>query len=395
MALILVANPGSASRKYALYSTIDHKEHAVLHVEMENGKLHGSLKQGTDVKTVTVPADSFDTVAEHVEPIFREHHVVAEDEVIAAIGLRIVAPSSYFGQDHVINDEVIAKINEILPFDPIHVSGTLDELEAFRRQNPKTPIVLVSDSAFHAKKPSYAWNYGINLHDADTYDIKRFGYHGISVAAAVNELWNRGKLPPRVVVCHLGSGSSVSAVFHGRSIDNTMGYSALEGVIMATRSGTIDYTAAMALQKKLGYSEEQMEHYLDEKGGLLGLSGSNDIRELLQRETDGDHIAHLALATMIHSFHKSVGAMIVAMNGADLLVFTGTVGERSAIIRKRIVAHLECMDFILDGDLNNACTAPDDFTSISQSAISKPIIVIPTDESHEIARRCVKTLGIV
>lgn len=394
MALILVANPGSASRKYALYSTIDHKEHAVLHVEIVDGKLHGSLKQGNDVNTVDIHADSLDAVAEHVEQLFRDHHVFAKDESIAAIGLRIVAPSSYFVKDHVINEEVIGKINEILPFDPIHVSGTLSEMESFRRNNPTTPIVLVSDSAFHAKKPSYAWNYGIDLHDADTYDIKRFGYHGISVAAAVNELWNRGKLPPRVVVCHLGSGSSVSAVFHGRSIDNSMGYSALEGVIMATRSGTIDYTAAMALQKKLGYTEEQMEHYLDEKGGLLGLSGSNDIRELLQREANGDHIAHLALATMIHSIHKSVGAMIVAMNGADLLVFTGTVGERSAAIRKRITAHLECMDFILNGDLNAACTAPTDFTSISQAAISKPIIVIPTDESHEIARRCVKVLDL-
>ena len=254
-------------------------------------------------------------------------------------------------------------------------------------------MALISDSAFHARKPSYAWNYGINLQDADRFEIKRFGYHGLSVSSAVNELWNRGKLPPKVVVCHLGSGSSVSAVFHGRSIDNTMGYSALEGVIMATRTGSIDYTAAMALKTKLGLDDDQLEHYLDEKGGLLGLSGTSDIREILDREANGDHIAHLALMTLIHSIHKAIGAMVVAMNGADLLVFTGTVGERSANLRRRIVAHLECLDFILDGNRNKSCLNPTEFTSISQAAVSKPIIVIPTDEGVEIARHTVKLLA--
>ena len=318
--------------------------------------------------------------------------MLKNDEKIDAIGLRIVAPSEYFMRDHVIDDEVIAKIREIQPYDPIHVSGTLHELEVLRESQQDTPIVLVSDSAFHANKPNYAWNYGINLHDADRFGVKRYGYHGLSVSAAIDELWNRGKLPPRVVVCHLGSGSSVSAVFHGRSIDNTMGYSALEGVIMATRSGNIDYTAAMALKQHLNLDDEQLEHYLDEQGGLLGLAGSNDIRELIEREANGDHYAHLALATLVHSIHKAIGAMIVAMNGADLLVFTGTVGERSAVLRKRIVAHLECLDFILDGTRNDNCLNPTEFTSISQGAVSRPIIVIPTNEGLEIARHVRKML---
>ena len=159
-----------------------------------------------------------------------------------------------------------------------------------------------------------------------------------------------------------------------------MGYSALEGVIMATRSGSIDYTAAMALKKRLNLSDDEIEIYLDERGGLLGLAGSDDIRILLEREAGGDHLAHLALATLVHSIHKAIGAMTVAMNGVDLLVFTGTVGERSAPLRKRIVAHLECLDLIIDGNRNAACLNPTDFTSISQTAISKPIIVVPTNE---------------
>ena len=392
MSLLLIANPGSASRKYALVDD-KLKEVAALHIEQSGSELIATLRTGGDTRQVPLGFADISQSAAHLYGIFNREHLLESPSDVRAIGLRIVAPSNYFLKDRLVDDDVVQHIRDILPLDPIHVSGTLQELEALRSSLPTVPVALISDSAFHARKPSYAWNYGINLQDADRFEIKRFGYHGLSVSSAVNELWNRGKLPPKVVVCHLGSGSSVSAVFHGRSIDNTMGYSALEGVIMATRTDSIDYTAAMALKTKLGLDDDQFEHYLDEKGGLLGLSGTSDIREILDREANGDHIAHLALMTLIHSIHKAIGAMVVAMNGADLLVFTGTVGERSANLRRRIVAHLECLDFILDGNRNKSCLNPTEFTSISQAAVSKPIIVIPTDEGVEIARHTVKLLA--
>ena len=392
MSLLLIANPGSASRKYALVDD-KLKEVAALHIEQSGSELIATLRTGGDTRQVPLGFADISQSAAHLYGIFNREHLLESPSDVRAIGLRIVAPSNYFLKDRLVDDDVVQHIRDILPLDPIHVSGTLQELEALRSSLPTISVALISDSAFHARKPSYAWNYGINLQDADRFEIKRFGYHGLSVSSAVNELWNRGKLPPKVVVCHLGSGSSVSAVFHGRSIDNTMGYSALEGVIMATRTGSIDYTAAMALKTKLGLDDDQFEHYLDERGGLLGLSGSSDIREILDREANGDHIAHLALMTLIHSIHKAIGAMVVAMNGADLLVFTGTVGERSANLRRRIVAHLECLDFILDGNRNKSCLNPTEFTSISQAAVSKPIIVIPTDEGVEIARHTVKLLA--
>lgn len=392
MSLLLIANPGSASRKYALVDD-KLKEVVALHIEQSGSELIATLRTGGGTRQVPLGFADISQSAAHLYGIFNREHLLESPSDVRAIGLRIVAPSNYFLKDRLVDDDVVQHIRDILPLDPIHVSGTLQELEALRSSLPTVPVALISDSAFHARKPSYAWNYGINLQDADRFEIKRFGYHGLSVSSAVNELWNRGKLPPKVVVCHLGSGSSVSAVFHGRSIDNTMGYSALEGVIMATRTGSIDYTAAMALKTKLGLDDDQLEHYLDEKGGLLGLSGSSDIREIIDREANGDHIAHLALMTLIHSVHKAIGAMVVAMNGADLLVFTGTVGERSANLRRRIVAHLECLDFILDGNRNKSCLNPAEFTSISQAAVSKPIIVIPTDEGVEIARHTVKLLA--
>lgn len=390
MGLILVANPGSSSRKYALYESDKLALRAELHIESSDGQIVATLRTNSGSRQVETMLSEVHDAPREVRGILVRENILNENEAITAIGLRVVAPGSYFMEDRVISDEVIAKLEETKSLAPIHIFATLEELKILREYFGQTPVVAVSDSAFHRTKPPYAWNYGINIQDADSLEIKRYGYHGISVASAVDELWNRGKLPPKVVVCHLGSGSSVSAIFHGRSIDNTMGFTPLEGVLMATRSGDISPGAVRALQTKLGMDWSGTESYLNQRGGLLGIGGSNDIRDLIEREKNGDHLAHLALTTLVHTIHKAIGSMIVTLNGCDLLVFTGTVGERSAILRKRIVAHLEFVDFIIDGNLNDGCTEPDQLTSISQSAKSKPIIVIPTNESVEIAKRTLK-----
>ncbi|QJU06610.1 acetate/propionate family kinase [Candidatus Saccharibacteria bacterium oral taxon 955] len=390
MGLILVANPGSSSRKYALYESDKLALRAELHIESSDGQIVATLRTNSGSRQVETTLSEVHDAPREVRGILIRENILNENEAITAIGLRVVAPGSYFMEDRVISDEVIAKLEEAKSLAPIHIFATLEELKILREYFGQTPVVAVSDSAFHRTKPPYAWNYGINIQDADSLEIKRYGYHGISVASAVDELWNRGKLPPKVVVCHLGSGSSVSAIFHGRSIDNTMGFTPLEGVLMATRSGDISPGAVRALQTKLGMDWSGTESYLNQRGGLLGIGGSNDIRDLIEREKNGDHLAHLALTTLVHTIHKAIGSMIATLNGCDLLVFTGTVGERSAILRKRIVAHLEFVDFIIDGNLNDGCTEPDQLTSISQSAKSKPIIVIPTNESVEIAKRTLK-----
>lgn len=383
--LILVANPGSSSRKYALYSA-ELSLRARLHIEREDGKLVGNLFARDQHHTVEIAYEDISESALHILDILRSHDALRDGESIGRIGLRLVAPSSFFMQDHVMTDEIIEKVEGLRHLAPLHIEASLNELRALRTSFPDIPVVGVSDSAFHATKPPYAWNYGIDIHDADRLDIKRFGYHGISVSSAIASLWNAGKLPPKVIVCHLGSGSSITGVFHGRSIDTTMGYTPLEGLVMATRSGSIDVGAARVLKEALNLDDAGLETYLNTQSGLLGIGGSNDIRELITRETDGDHMAHLALTTLVHSIHKAIGGMIVALNGCDLIVFTGTVGERSAVLRKRIVAHLECLDFVLDGDANEACTSPETMTFISQKAASKPIVVIPTDEAREIAK---------
>ena len=382
--LILVVNPGSASRKYGLFQ--GGSERASLHIEHTADGLSGHISVHGTLTDIQPKTNDLAKVIKEVISIFHAHDALGKDESIDAIGLRLVAPSSFFLGDYQVNDEILSKLHELRHAAPLHIGATLDEYDDLAKEFPKIPVVMVSDSAFHKTKPDYAWNYGIRLQDADTYDIKRFGYHGLSVEASVNSLHATGKLTPKLIVCHLGSGSSVTAVFKGRSIDNSMGFSPLEGLVMSTRSGSIDYEAALALKKRMNLDDEAMEEYLYKKSGLLGLGNSADIRELIDNEAAGDHSANLALNTFIHHIHKEIGAMATVMNGLDALIFTGTVGERSAVIRRRIVAHLQYLDMHLDGDVNDMTLAPDTITNIAQVPQSRPVLVVPTNEAREIAR---------
>lgn len=382
--IILVANPGSASRKYALFA--GSHERASLHFEWEHGRIVCTLTKGAEQHSVHIELPNLDAASLDAVRIFREQGMLAKGEQISRIGLRIVAPSSYFLLDHEIDDEVMNHLKKAKVRAPLHIAATLHELQLLRSAFPETPIVGVSDSAFHMTKPDFAWNYGISLEDADRFEIKRFGYHGLSVSSVVRSLHKVEKLAHKLIVCHLGSGASVTAVLGGKSIDTTMGYSPLEGVVMSTRSGSIDPQAVRALKDACRLDDEGVEDYLNNHSGLLGLGGSSDIRELLRREHDGDHRAWLALKTYVYSIQKAIGQMSAALGGADAIVFTGTVGERSAPIRARIIEQLHYLDFLLDHDANDSCDTTKDYSIISKLAHSKPIFVTPTKEAAEIAR---------
>jgi len=383
---ILVANPGSASRKYALYDGEQAKVH--LHFEYEEGRVVCTIDVDDNQEKIVTDLPNVTTAIERVMPLFEERNILPKDGVIKHIGVRIVAPTGFFLHDHIIDDDTLSQLEKIRAMAPLHIEAVLEELRLLRTSFPDTTVVGISDSAFHNTKPDYAWNYGLPLKDADRLDIKRFGYHGLSVAAAVRSLKEISKLPPKLIVCHLGSGASVTAVGHGKSRDTTMGYSPLEGVVMATRVGNIDPTALLVLKSSMGFDDLQLEHYLNEQSGLLGISGtSSDIRELLKREAEGDHLAELALKTYIFNIQKAIGQMAAVLDGADMLVFTGTVGERSAPIRERVMKTLHYLDFILDDETNQKCFNPRQPQCVSRLAHSRPIFVVPADEATEIARR--------
>lgn len=383
-ALILVSNPGSASRKYALYA--GKHVRATLHFEYMDGKVMCTFVHGEDHATEQTDLQNVEQAAQKVLGMLTESGALKKDEVISGIGLRIVAPGSYFLEHHIIDDAVLGQLRALEPRAPLHIAATLQELTALREHFVTTPVVGVSDSAFHITKPDFAWNYGINLDDADRLDIKRFGYHGLAVMGAVHTLKSMDRLPTKLVVCHLGSGASVTAVYNGKSVDTTMGFSPLEGLIMATRVGSIDVTAAHALKDLLGFDDAKLEDYLNHQSGLLGLSGvSSGVRELLIAEQSGNHRAELALNTYAHSVQKAIGQMVAVLGGIDVLVFTGTVGERSAPMRERIIRPLHFVDFMLDAQVNAECTNPTDIVNIARVAHSKPVFVVPTDEAAEIA----------
>ncbi len=382
--LILVTNPGSASRKYALFR--GRTRVASLHFEFVDGKIVGHLATNGDTQDIYPDVADMLSVTAHIVDILVEHQLIAEGQTFDRIGLRVVAPSSGFLRDRLADDETVRALEDLMNRAPIHISATLAEIRLLRASFPDTPIVCASDSSFHASKPDFAWNYAVPLDDTDRFEIKRFGYHGLSLESIVRTLESAGKLAPRIVVCHLGSGASVTAIQGGKGYDTTMGFSPLEGVVMSTRCGNIGVEAALALRDKLGMSDVGLREYLNYNAGLKGLGGSDDIRELVRRESQGDFRAKLALGTYVHSLQKAIGEMTACLGGIDVLVFTGTVGERSYIMRERILDKSQYLDIKLDPAANNACIDPASMTVISAQPHSKPVFVIPTDETAEIAR---------
>ncbi len=383
--LTLVANPGSASRKYALFDV--GKCLIKMHFEYAKEKI---------IYTTEIDGQAFgpvDSGLRHLE--FASSKILEvlegnglEDMIIKKIALRIVAPSTYFQVDRVIDQEALAKLTALESRVPLHIEASLQEVRSLQRYFPDTRIIGISDSAFHSTMPEHASYYGLPRDTAHKLDIKRFGYHGLSVESAVETLRALDKLPLRLVVCHLGSGSSVTAVQGGKSLDTTMGYSPLEGVMMATRSGSLDITAALALRRELKLNDAQLEDYLNHKAGLLGLSGqSSNIRQLLKLERQGNYGAILALDKFVYSQQQAIGQMSAALGGIDALVFTGTVGERSAPIRRRVVERLLFLGLVLDSRKNHLTREPTEITQISPADHPARIYILPADEASVLARR--------
>lgn len=382
--LVLVVNPGSASRKYALFA--GDQLRARIHIEFENERVVGTLFDDTAKYPFVLDDDSLDTVSRHVLPMFRQHDVLRGDEAIAAIAVRVVAPGKAFMQDQLVTEELLEILEQIQVKAPLHIGVTLAEIKSLRTHLQDIPCIAVSDSAFHHTKRPEAWRYGISEELAERTDVRRYGYHGVSIQSVVRTLTASGILPEKMVVCHLGSGGSVTAVQSGRSVDTTMGYSPLEGIVMATRSGTIDVAAVSRIKDELQLDDQGLERYLNTLGGLLGVSGSsNDIRVLLDREQH-DERARSALDLYVYRVQQAIASMVASMNGVDALVFTATVGERSAVIRQRIVEGLSYLDLLIDTSANNAAVEPDHISAIS-TAGHKSIYIVPTDELTELARR--------
>jgi acetate kinase len=256
----------------------------------------------------------------------------------------------------------------------------------------KVPIVGVSDSDFHKTIPVHAKYYGLPFEDTKKYQIERYGYHGTSVESILNKLGKEpAGVPSKLIICHIGSGVSVTAIKDGKSVENSMGYTPLEGVMMATRAGDIDPGTVALISENLGLKGKKLKEYLNKKCGLLGVSGkSEDVRDLIKLEKGGDTQAKLALDMYAYRLQKYIGAYYTVLGGLDAIIFTATVGERSFIMRERICQGLEVLGLKINKEKNNQSEGVDADISAVDSQVK--VLVRKTDEMEQIARDTIRVL---
>jgi acetate kinase len=296
-----------------------------------------------------------------------------------------------------IDDTIIAAIEQAAAFAPLHNAAALRGIrEARAGLGPTVPMVAVFDTAFHRTMPEQAALYALPLDLARRLGIRRTGFHGLSHQyATLRYAAIVGKAPAAVtlVTLHLGNGCSAAAIANGRSVDTSMGFTPLEGLMMGTRSGDLDPALVAYLQAAAGHSAIQVERLLNEQSGLLGVSGrSADVRDLLTAEADGDERARLALEMFAYRARKYVGAYLAALGGADAVVFTGGIGENSARLRKEICTGLNVVGALLDDRKNDRNERGERDIASMDSRVR--LLVIPTDEERAIARDAVRVAGL-
>ena len=384
--LILITNPGSASRKYALYQ--DKTPVVTLHFEYEGSRIVCSLKDiamGTE-KNLRPDIDDLGDTVPALRKILETEKYITVDTPLSAVVVRVASPGEYFTTDHIVDDECLAELEKAKTKAPLHVPVAAAEINHFRRSFSTVPIITVSDSAFHASRPNLMKYYPFDTDLADKAEIKRYGFHGLSLGYVTELMKKKEILPEKLVICHIGSGASVTAVFNGTSMDTSMGYSPLEGLMMSTRSGSIDTAAALAIKHELKLSDDELEKYLNKKAGLLGVSGvSDDMRDILQKRDEGDPKSTFAHALYIYRVQSLIGQMSASLGGIDAIVFTATIGERSDKVRHSVMQKLAYLGFSIDQAKNTAKNLPS--TTNIATEDSKPIYVIKTDETAEMIRR--------
>jgi acetate kinase len=312
---------------------------------------------------------------------------------VDAVGHRIVHGGRRFHEAVRVDDEVVLALRELSDLAPLHQPKSLQALDAVTRELPAAAAVACFDTAFHARMPAAAATYALPAHWRERWSLRRYGFHGLSHSYAARRaaelLEHRGL---RVVTCHLGAGGSLAAVREGRSVDTTMGFTPLEGLVMATRSGSVDPGLVLWLLEHNAMGEAELGYALEHSSGLRGLAGTADMREVLRRRDAGDDAAVLAFEVYIHRLRGGIAAMAAALDGLDALVFTGGVGERSAPVREETCLGLGFLGVELD-PAANAAVAGDAEVTAADAAGS--VLVVAAREDIEIAHQVRGVLGNV
>jgi acetate kinase len=352
----ITVNIGSSSKRYGFY-------------EMDNLIISFHFEHDDNRSFLTINNNAREMISSHTfEYAFltffnklKELSHLSNDKDISGIGVRVVAPGEYFSHHRIIDSMFIRKLIETEESDIAHISPVIKELKYIREVLPTVKVISASDSAFHNTMPEFVKNYAIPKDIAVKANVYRFGFHGLSIGSIVNYLKKQNnKIDSRIIVCHLGNGASVTALLNGKSIDTSMGYSPLDGLVMSSRVGNIDVGAIIKLGSIKSLNELQNIFY--KESGLLALSGvSYDMRTLLEKEKQGHKGACMAIEKFIYDVKRYIGSYTAVLGGLDTLVFSGAIGENASSIRERI-----CKGFV--------------------ESIKPNVYVIKTQESDEIAR---------
>ena len=393
---VLVINCGSSSLKFQLIDS--ESEHCLAKGLCERIGIEGSMityapEGGDKEKTVTPMPDHTEAIRLVLEALTNSKTgVVGSLDEIGAVGHRVVHGGEKFAESVIINEDVLAAVEECNDLAPLHNPANLIGINACRKLMPDTPMVGVFDTAFHQTMPEEAYLYGLPYEYYRKYKVRRYGFHGTShsyVSARAAEVLGRNYEDLKIIVCHLGNGASVSAVKCGKCVDTSMGLTPLEGLIMGTRSGDIDPAIIEFLAHKEGRGIDDIMSVLNKKSGVLGLSEnlSSDFRDLEDGYYNGDKNAIRALKTYCYHVAKYVGAYTAAMNGVDVICFPAGIGENAPLVRSFVCEHLGYLGVELDQEAN---LKRGEDIAITTSDSRTVVMVIPTNEELAIARETVR-----
>lgn len=389
---ILVINAGSSSLKYQLFDMTDESvlckgncERIGLDKSFVSYKNHKGEQKQVDVKM-----DNHTEAFMQVKAMLTDAEVGVVNELseIDAVGHRVVQGGAVFHESTVIDDDVLTKIEELSPLAPLHNPGAVQGVRAAQDVFGKdTPMVAVFDTSFHSTMPEKAFMYAVPYEYYEKYSIRRYGFHGTShryVSQMLADAIGKDIKDTKLITCHIGNGSSITAIDGGKVIDTSMGLTPLDGFMMGTRSGSLDPSVVTYIMEKEHLSAEEMDRILNKESGLFGISGvSSDDRDITAAEKSGDQHAHLAHEMLYYQIAKTIGSYYVALGGCDGMVFTAGLGEHQHPLRKGVLSYLESLGVKCDDEANVGCdgqaliTAPDS---------SFPVYVIPTNEELVIAR---------
>lgn len=388
---ILVINAGSSSLKYQLIDMATEK--AIAKGGCERIGLDGSFlkHQGKQKVTIESPMPDHEAAIKLVLDalVNSEYGVISDMKEIDAVGHRIVHSGEDFNKSVLLTDEVIEICKNNTELAPLHQPANLTGIFACKNVMPDgTPMVGVFDTAFHSTMPEKAYIYGMPYEDYKNYKIRRYGFHGSShrfVSEEAAKYLGKDAKDLKIITCHLGNGSSISAIDGGKSVDTSMSFTPLGGVPMGTRSGDLDPAIVEFLCKKHGFGVSECISYLNKKSGVAGLSNvSSDFRDLSEAAAQNNHRAQLALDVFTYSCKKYVGAYAAAMGGVDVIVFTAGIGEHDGYVRAQVASDLEFMGVKIDLDKN--ANNPDGINDITGNGSRVKVLVIPTNEELVIAR---------